>query len=338
VLRAIPRLTRPAIVFLVGVVVSFQLIGCGRNVEIPAAGSTDSPVVSDTANSKTGGIDNVPQNEASITALQLFKKGETKIYRVDHMQVPNATPLPNIYIPLGATYKVVTKAIFSEAVITVHVPASSEDQFSQSRLLRLREDDMFPDGHTWQDCTVHDERLGKQYLPDLANKTVSCSFYGGEAPGDMYFCLTSQTGQIRKAPLTRIEIKLDRTEKRPSENQMIYTLSVANAGSQDVGEINFDSTFSVGVALSDVQPGKGACRRARFGNSESSIVCHLGELKRGEKTTIQFVAEPLRGPGAAEFNEHFNENWSIRGFSRKGPDDVVAPVDQFSVKPLTKKK
>ena len=278
----------------------------------------------------------VPREEAVITALQVFKKGDSKIERADPNLIPKAPPIPHVYA-FKTGYRITSNAVFSEAMLTVTVPASEESDFQKARLLSLQEDDMYPDGYVWRDCTMLQADRGKEFLPDPVKKTVSCHFAGAGIAAGKYFLLVSQTAEPRTTAVAKIKMGVEKSETQIEKGQISYSLAVTNQGPQDVGEVNFHSTFSH-AELVEVNPSNGNCKRARFGSSDSSVVCHLGELKVGQKAMIEFTARSDREARYSASDKDFNKQWVIRGFSRKGPTELVVSADVFHVRPLIQGK
>jgi len=301
----------------------------------------DTPTVAET---NVGSTDEsrfeVPTSEVSVKALTLFKKGSTKVFRTDVTAIPQAPPIPDSYSSLGATYALETDAVFSEAVISITAPIAESVDFGSVRILRLNANDMYPGGFVWSDCTVLRDRknypgVGDESFPDPTKRSVSCYFDRTSGiPQGGYFTLVSANEPLRTTAGTKIQMSLEKAEILPGGDGMRYVLTVKNAGPRDVAEVNFDSTFAIDAALSDVRPEIGKCQPARYGNSDSSVVCFLGNMKRGDQTRVEFTAEPGREKPALD--KKFNRRWIIRGFSREGVNDEVVPSDVFKFEPLAK--
>jgi hypothetical protein len=306
----------------------------------PASTPDASPVTETTVKSAGESRSVVDAGEVKVKALSLFKAGSTKVYLTDVGSIPQAPPIPNSYEPLNAAYELETDAVFSDAVMSIMVPTAQSVDFGSVRILRLNANDMYPSGFVWSDCTVLRDRknypgLGEEFFPDPEKRYVSCYFDrtgGFQERG--YFTVVTAKVPRRTTPATRIEMILERAEMLEAEGRMRYVLIVKNAGPQDVAEVNFDSTFAMGVALQDVHPLTGRCQPAKYGDSESSVMCYLGEMKKGDLTRVEFTAKPGREKTAMD--KKFNRRWVIRGFSRKNADDEVLPGEAFKFEPLAK--
>ena len=311
-----------------------------RENERPAATTSDTPAAVETKVKPNENRVEVAADEVRVRALRLFKEGSTKAFRTDVKSIPDAPPIPDSYSSLGATYELETDAVFSDAVIRITAPIAESVDFESVRILRLNADDMYPGGFAWVDCTVLRDRknysgVGEEFFPDPTKRSVSCYFdLTSGIPQGGYFTLVSANAPPRTTRVTEVQMSLDKAEISPGGDGMRYVLIVKNAGPQDVAEVNFHSTFAMDVALGDVRPEIGKCQRARYGNSDSSVVCFLGNMKKGDQTRVEFTANPGREKPA--LGKKFNRRWVIRGISRKGVNDEVVPSDVFSFEPLAK--
>jgi hypothetical protein len=285
-------------------------------------------------------LSEVSADEARVTVLSLFKKGSMKVFRTDLSVVSQAPPVPDTYKSLNATYKLESDAVFSDAAITIAVQNGEQVNFQDVRVLRLDPNDMYPGGFAWSNCTVLRDRknfpgLGDAFFPDSTKRSVSCYFNEtNDVSLQWYFTVVSVNGAARTTAATKIQMALASAALLEGGGGMRYVVNVKNAGPQDVAEVNFHSTFSMGVVLTDARPMVGECRPARYGSSDSSVVCFLGEMKKGHQIQVEFSAKPGREKPALD--KKFNRGWVIRGFSRKGANDEVVPSDIFKFEPLAK--
>src|SRR5215204_3969667 len=145
----------------------------------------------------------VGPDEISLKFRWLFRQGETTIQRIPVGRVPNAPLLPTGYAMVeGRNYVITSSIIGSSGILTVMLPAQSEAEFNEIRILELDRDELVPGGYEWRDCTMLPKTLEGAYLPvqpeyrqyvegyniemakyfpDFRTKKVSCEpgMYGG---------------------------------------------------------------------------------------------------------------------------------------------------------------
>jgi len=294
-----------------------------------------------------------PQNEpelaknVSVTA-DVFKPGESKVYRVEFSQIPNAPPLADVYRPLNTSYRLSSNAIATNAVATFSVAASDEKEFNDTRILLLNKEETSPGGYEWQDCTIgprknrtknakaapYNERLDK-FVPDFSQKKISCIFDRINGTEETFFTVVVQTEEPPLHAFTKIVAALDRVEKVPGSDETVYTVSVSNMGPKAAGEINIFSNFDENFELIEAAPSAGLCRKLSSGTGLGSTACFLGQLGPAEKATITFRGRPLNFPGEIQTHQP-NKNWRIIGYAKEKPSDPRWPANRFSLDPLRK--
>lgn len=319
------------------VALSFLLAGCSETPPQAHNDTTENPEALETKPQNSEELAEVPLDEFSVHAVLAFKNGATRTRRTKLERIPNAPPFPDVLEPLDGVYHFSSEAIFSGAIATARVPEGSPAGFKNLRFVRLTSDDLYPSGYAWKDCTVEDPKLGKEYLPNETEHKLSCYFDNAQGTTDYYFMVVRRMAEPRRTPLTSFRFVAETTQRVAGEARVGYLLRVTNTGSEDVGEVNFGSTFESNVKLVDIRPQSGKCQPARYGDSESSVVCYLGELKAGQTTVVELVAEAgFQGKPSDLDKKDFNHRWVIRGFARKTPADMVMPGDVFTFEPLKK--
>jgi len=286
--------------------------------------------------------------EVSVT-VDLFKKGETNVYRIELSQIPDAPPLADVYWPLNASYQLSSNAIATNGIATFIVPVSDEQEFDHTRVLRLDKDDMFSSGYGWLDCTVskrekpndeesnrYGERFAK-FLPDYSQKKISCEFGKLNGPDSTYFTVVERTEEPPNVAFTKIVPRLDRIEKIDGSDETVYTVSISNEGPKVASEINFFSNFDQNFRVVAAEPSAGMCRRLSFGTGFGAMACFLGRLAPAEKVVIKFRGTPLNFPGRTP-SDNPNKNWMIVGYAKEKPNDPLWPPNRFTLDPLMSKK
>lgn len=290
------------------------------------------------------GMTQIKDNEeASFRFEWVYKKGETKLYRLSTAAIPGAPNLPNSYRVLeGQRFLLHSSSTVSgDTVVTIKVPVTSEAEFGKLVLLSLEKNtfELEEGGNIWSECTVvrrsssdlpqdltdeaaksfvegYNERMS-HFMPDLKAKKLSCLLdqYGGN---DQYLIVAQRVKERTRTPFTEIVASVIDKKVDAASSETIFTLSVKNTGNVDAAAINFRSDFEPFTRVVSVTPKQGSCRGAKDGGTYSSSVCYLGPVAAQQSVEVQFrVVDEV----AAKTDRSQIRSWDIFGIAKQRSDD-----------------
>lgn len=283
-------------------------------------------------------VDITDKKEVLIDIEFVGKPGQIKKYLIQTDAKSINPPIPNAYEVFEKKYYKIQSSLlaYDQPIFTFKTPANQED-FAKIRILHLIENELNPNGSEWQDCTIDSNRLGNpsdsnysaksnerlnKFLPDFAQKTVSCELSDGMKSED-FFLVVLQTQPAPTEPFTKITWNLESNETSTENNAVHYKISFTNAGTKDIGEFNFRSVFGLDTKLNSYKPSQGNCRTSTYSSSYGSVVCHMGKIPAGKSVSLELESENSSLGGLPENQGKKNRTWQIYGYYKESPNDAV---------------
>ena len=95
---------------------------------------------------------------------------------------------------------------------------------------------------------------------------------------------------VTVGPAADVSIVKSAPARVPAENQMLYTLQVANAGPQTATAVTVTDTLPDGLRLIDASPSQGQCSA-----DGRKVICELGDIHSGAKANVHLTVEVAAG-------------------------------------------
>jgi hypothetical protein len=281
------------------------------------------------------------QEAATISFEFIGKAGTTTQYYADPKL---AISVPNGYRLVGEKlYYIETSVIpYGETILTFKTRIINEDDFRKVRILTLSPSEIPSSGYVWQDCTLQAppdsddrddpqiaaerrERLSR-FTPNFQSQTVSCN--AKEFGSENYFAVVVDTLDAQNQPISHIEGSLDKVELSPDGATTTYQVSIKNTGPSDVSEVSLYSHFDDDSKVDSVVPSQGNCKKANFGSTLGSVVCHLGAIQSGSKVVMEFIGSP-RKAATLPHSTTRNSGWEIWIYVQVKPGDRIWPSNEL---------
>ena len=95
---------------------------------------------------------------------------------------------------------------------------------------------------------------------------------------------------VTVGPAADVSVVKSAPARVPAENQMLYTLQVANAGPQTATAVTVTDTLPDGLRLIHASPSQGQCSA-----DGRKVICELGDIHSGAKANVQLTVEVAAG-------------------------------------------
>jgi uncharacterized repeat protein (TIGR01451 family) len=235
---------------------------------------------------------------------QLFKPGPTEYIHIGASGLKGLPPLPTGYVLFkDLAYRVKTEAIISGSQITVFSLPSveSETDFNNLSILHLKDDEMSPDGRSWNVVTVLPEGWDEHF--HFVSKAQYDAFQPGfrsrrvaaitEEFGIFAIALNSQSQST--AGFTKFEV-VPSSSPEPAKvgDQVIHTIVVKNKGSNAAAEVNLKISLNPYLEFVSVNSSQEGCKQSV--RSSDRVLCHLGEVRSGGMVTIKVISRVADNP------------------------------------------